>query len=116
MLHSAPSQAWPVLIVDDDESVLTLSSLMLSSVKVDGRPLRLELCRSAAPQTSRCSTPTPPGPSTAPNSSPAAATPPSTACHSPPESAEQLLAEKFAISPRKRHSTLPDDGAAGDES
>ncbi len=39
---------WPVLVVDDDESMLKVSELMLGRVVVDGRGLRLDLCRSAA--------------------------------------------------------------------
>jgi two-component sensor histidine kinase len=41
-------EPWPILVVDDDEGVLRLTELMLSRVTVDGRALRIELCRSAA--------------------------------------------------------------------
>lgn len=40
--------AWPVLVVDDDPAVLQLSSLMLSGLQVDGKPLQIDCCDSAA--------------------------------------------------------------------
>jgi two-component sensor histidine kinase len=40
--------AWPVLVVDDDPAVLQLSSLMLAGMQVDGRPLQVDCCDSAA--------------------------------------------------------------------
>ncbi len=38
---------WPVLVVDDDEATLKVSELLLGRMLVDGRGLRLDLCRSA---------------------------------------------------------------------
>jgi len=39
---------WPVLVVDDDPTVLTITRHLLAPVRVDGRPLDLVLCSSAA--------------------------------------------------------------------
>ncbi len=47
--------AWPVLVVDDDPAVLQLSSLMLSGMQVDGKPLRVDCCDSAAAARARLS-------------------------------------------------------------
>ena len=44
----APTAPWPVLIVDDDESTLQLTGIVLSPMRVDGHPLDLAFARSAA--------------------------------------------------------------------
>lgn len=41
-----PVQGWPILIVDDDESILLISKMVLSRVTVLGKPLQLSLARS----------------------------------------------------------------------
>lgn len=40
--------SWPVLVVDDDLTVLTITRHLLASVRIDGRPMELVLCSSAA--------------------------------------------------------------------
>lgn len=40
--------AWPVLVVDDDMTILTITRHLLTAVRVDGSPLDLVLCDSAA--------------------------------------------------------------------
>jgi len=43
-----PAAPWPVLVVDDDESTLQLTGLLLSPMRIDGHGLALAFARSAA--------------------------------------------------------------------